>query len=374
MSFNPALHGLRGLAAMLVLLYHWRTNFPAAGNLVSKLPFAGERWNLMFLIDFGWVGVHWFFVLSGYLLAGVLWRESLRPQTVAHFWQRRFVRIYPALWFQMAVMSVFTAYTLLLNNLQPTRYLNNLLLWLDPLPGGSIPYNGVWWSLPIELSFYLVLPFVVLFYRKTGAVALFVAAMAVSIGWRWLVVEWRDSPDDPIYRNVMRLLPGSLSLFVAGSVLNHWRDDVRIRSWKPLLAATLAFYVFWLHTIGLHKGPPRADDWTLYLWEPVLGVVIAALIWLLTRPAHAPAWLGARPLLWLGTWSYGIYLWHFPVMRLLPKLVPGPWKTVEGSLMALPICLAITLPLAALSYHAVEKPVLSGIARWQARRTQRPVE
>lgn len=51
MKFQPALHGVRGLAAILVLLYHWRTNFPAFGNALSKVEFLGERWNLMFLID-----------------------------------------------------------------------------------------------------------------------------------------------------------------------------------------------------------------------------------------------------------------------------------------------------------------------------------
>lgn len=368
MPFNPAMHGLRGLAALMVLLYHWRTNFPAAGNQLARWPFAGEQWNLMFLIDFGWVGVHWFFVLSGYLLAGVLWAQPLHARTVVDFWQRRFTRIYPAHWFQMLVMSCLTAYTLLLSQLDPVRFVHNILLWLAPLPGGSAAYNGVWWTLPIELGFYLVLPLLIALYRKTGVVPLLVTAFVISIGWRFLVVSWRVSPDDPVNMNLIRQLPGTLSLFVVGVALNHlqgWRPP---RLWVVSVAAASLCYGAWLYVIGLHKGPPRADDWTLYLWEPALGVIVALLVWLLTQPTRTVHWLCSRPLVWLGTLSYGIYLWHFPVLRLLPRLVPGPWKTIEGSWLALLICLAVTLPLALLSYHAVEKPALNGMARWQSRR------
>jgi hypothetical protein len=372
MSFLPALHGLRGLAAVLVLLFHWRTNFPAAGNALSKVEWLGQPWNLMFLVDFGWIGVQWFFVLSGYLLGGVLWNRPLSGPVVVQFWQRRFARIYPGLWFQLLLLALFTSYTLLLHNLDPERMRNNLLLWLHPLPGGSIPYNGVWWTLPIELCFYLVLPLCLVFYRRTGVWTTLFAAFAISIAWRYAVLQDRADPAHFADLGLIRQLPGSLCLFIAGMALNHWQQAPGWPHTRRALLAVTAAYLLWLYLLTLEPRGLVTGAWPTYVWEPVAGLLIAGIVFLVVHPDQPLRWLGSRPLLLLGTWSYGIYLWHFPVLRLLPRYVPGPWKTVEGSWLALLICVVATLALAALSYHAVERPALNAVARWQNRKRHQP--
>lgn len=367
MNFQPSLHGLRGLAAVLVLLFHWRTNFPAFGNAFSKVEFLGERWNLMLLIDHGWIGVQWFFVLSGYLLGGVLWNKPLNTTTVAHFWQRRFARIYPGLWFQVLLLALLTSYTLLLKDLDPERMKNNLLLWLHPLPGGSVPYNGVWWTLPIELCFYLALPLCLVFYRRTNVWAMLAASFVISIAWRHAILQGRSDPGQLVDLGLIRHLPGSLCLFLAGLALNHWRHAGSLTLSRRALATATVLYLLWLYLLSLHPRALVDGSWATYIWEPVVGLLIAGMVYLVVHPSNPARWLGSRPLLLLGTWSYGIYLWHFPVLRLLPRTVPGPWKTMEGSLLALLICVLASLILAALSYYTVERPALNTIARWQSR-------
>lgn len=357
----------------MVLLFHWRTNFPAFGNAASKVDLLGERWNFMFLIDHGWVGVQWFFVLSGYLLGGVLWGKQLSGRTVLNFWQRRFTRIYPGLWFQLLLLSLLTSYTLLLKDLDPLRMLSNALLWLHPMPGGSAPYNGVWWTLPIELGFYLVLPLWLVFYRRTGVWSLLVLGFTVSIAWRYGMTQWRSTEGLPLHIDIgtLRQLPGSLSLFLVGVALNHWRNVGRVNHSSLLLFLISVLYLAWLYVLTLQPRSLADAPWVAYLWEPVVGVLIAGIVYLVVRPSGPAQWLGSRSLLMLGTWSYGIYLWHFPVLRLLPKTVPGPWKTVEGSLLALLICVVVTMLLAMLSYYGVERPALNAIARWQSRQRLR---
>ena len=75
MNFVPVLHGLRGLAAMAVLLYHWEGSYPGLSLALKSVPFLGTQWDLLFPVRFGWIGVDWFFVLSGFLLAGNLWHS-----------------------------------------------------------------------------------------------------------------------------------------------------------------------------------------------------------------------------------------------------------------------------------------------------------
>lgn len=369
MQFFPALHGLRGLAALMVLFYHWRTNFPAFGNTYSRVDFLGEKWNFVFLIDQGWVGVQWFFVLSGYLLAGVLWNKPLTTRHVVHFWQRRFTRIYPGLWFQIGVLALLTSYTLLLKDLDPERMRNNILLWLDPLPGGSVPYNGVWWTLPVELGFYLVLPLCLFLYRRSGVWTLLLSGFALSVAWRYGVVQWCEATGRPIDLGLAKQLPGSLCLFLTGMALNHWKERAAWLQGGKVLLGMLGLYLLWLFVLGRVPRSLSEAHWVVYFWEPVVGLFIAGILYLAVRPTPALRWLESKPLQWLGAWSYGIYLWHFPVLRLLPRTVPGPWKTYQGSLLALLICLVLTLLLAMLSYYLVERPALNVVARWQKRAT-----
>lgn len=371
MNFNPILHGLRGLAALTVLLYHWASTYPAAAKTYGAVPFLGTEWNLFLFVNVGWNGVHWFFVLSGYLLASKLLHDLTRfdARTIAHFWQRRVLRIYPAVWVQLTLLLPFSWWVGLAPDYEWQKVLANYLLWTDPLPGGVSFYNGVYWTLPLELSFYLLLPFIVLLHKRIGFWRVMVLAMLITLAWRFGIAWLIDSGQSKLHLHRMRtLLPGMLMVFMAGYAITRFPQHIGDRLRYGLLAAALAAYVFWHQLLMAMQAVLPKTHGFMITWEVVLGLLIALIIALLLKPLAPWRWLGSRPLVWLGDMSFGIYLWHWPVLRQMRKLIPGPWNTVEGSWLALLVCLAITLPLAMLSYRWVEKPALDWIARRQRQR------
>ena len=103
-NFNPALHSLRGLAACAVMLFHWEQFFPAFGALVQSLVPANSLLDPTAYIGFGWMGVPLFFILSGWLLGGQVIRADITAGYLRHFWTRRFLRIYPAVWAELLVL------------------------------------------------------------------------------------------------------------------------------------------------------------------------------------------------------------------------------------------------------------------------------
>ena len=107
MVFNPILHGLRGVAALMVMVNHWSGVFPGFVTTISHMSVRGCNWDLAFLIKMGWQGVDWFFVLSGFVLTGTLWNKKQNIRNTLHFWLRRAARIFPALWVQIALLLMF---------------------------------------------------------------------------------------------------------------------------------------------------------------------------------------------------------------------------------------------------------------------------
>ena len=98
--------------------------------------------------------------------------------------------------------------------------------------------------------------------------------------------------------------------------------------------------------------------WILIVWPPMIAIPIAGLVYFLREPSPEWQWLQQRWVVWLGHVSFGIYLWHFQVMRVLILLYPNLWDTPAISLLALLISLPATLVLAALSYYLIEKPLM----------------
>ncbi len=352
---------------MAVLLYHWEGSYPGLSDALKAVPFLGTQWDLLFPVRFGWIGVDWFFVLSGFLLAGNLWHSRMSWSLATRFWQRRFLRIYPGVWAQLVVLLTLLASTDLLRNFNTWQAVGNALLWLYPLPGGVTPYNGVYWTLPLELSFYLALPLLLLVMRRLTVWQFLGLCLAVTVVWR-LGIAGLHQISSPLAISLMfirNVLPGMLFVFAAGMAIHHFRDRLATLRARPLwLLVALAIQVGFMYAFASKKGTALQDDVFLLLAELVLALVIAASIALLLDPPRGLRWLASRPLVWLGEISFGIYLWHFPIQRLMPKYFPNPWwGTPEGSVAALLVCLALTLALATVSFYGIEQPALRRFAR-----------
>jgi peptidoglycan/LPS O-acetylase OafA/YrhL len=108
LSFNPNLHGLRGIAAMAVLLFHWGSRLGHFREVRPALVVSAfdTQWDLGMGLDFGFLGVSLFFILSGYLLTSQLISRDVTATIASRFWQRHGLRIYLAFWLQLIVLLV----------------------------------------------------------------------------------------------------------------------------------------------------------------------------------------------------------------------------------------------------------------------------
>ena len=366
----PQLDGLRGIAALAVLVFHgWSLSGWTLRASDGPLLVAGNR-----LLSLGWSGVDVFFTLSAFLLS-LPFVEAARAGRPAPapgaYYARRAWRILPAYWVQLLLLGVlFTA-----TPLAPWPLLAHAGLWLNIGSEPVRPLVGVWWTLPVEAGFYLLLPLLALLLRPRRwpwLLLLVLAAWAyryqvLSAGLpRGLVVAWADH------------LPGRIDQFVIGMLGAYaWvhaglAQRLAARGRQELLAlaglavlALLAALPFWL---GARAGPAPSPHPGLLAWHGAVSAGLLALLWVAAAGgSRTLGWLGSRPLRFLGAISYSLYLWHYPLMLAarphLGLLPAGPSRPFLFLLAMLPVCLVA----AWLSWRLVERPAMA-----RARRSPAP--
>jgi len=308
---------LRGLAIGLVVLRH------AAPGLA---PGAGV------------VGVVMFFALSGYLITGVLADEVERTGRVdlRRFYAHRARRLVPAL---LVLLVAFAAVTLVLDPLGDRgRLLKTVvvaLTWTGNMPfGHASDATFHLWTLATEEQFYLLWPAALLLLG--GRRGLAVAAAATTALLLATVVWLRAVPD-----NAYSLPTPWLVCFVIGAAARLGGQGVPTPRWASALSL--------LGLAVLSVVPLRGHALTYLAGGPAIATLTAVLLvsWHTWTQVTGPP---LRALAWLGTVSYGAYLWNYPLtLWLRPHLAHG-----AGLVAA-----ALTLAAAATSWYVVERPVLS---------------
>ncbi|MDE0930243.1 MAG: acyltransferase [Halioglobus sp.] len=363
--FRPSLHALRGIAALAVLFFHWEQIFPTGGEWLQQFFPAATLLDPTTYIGFGWMGVPLFFILSGWLLGSQVISTQLSLRFLKRFWARRFLRIYPAVWAELAVLLIVAgAIPGLITQAGYDTLLLQFLLWINLPPMMAAPINGVWWTLPVELGFYLVLPLIGIVCRRLDWRLLLLAALLITLGWRSWVFSATDVANYVVTLPILDSLIGVFFTFMLGFSLNF------LPATPSVSHKRLAVFLGMLGLLGLMHWQLQltavywTGHWILVVWPPMVAVAIAMLVYGLREPTREWRWLSGAIFVWLGHVSFGIYLWHFQVMRALVLLWPDMWSTPSMSLLALIISLPATLVLAALSYYCVERPLMT----WGKRR------
>lgn len=347
---DGTLDGLRAVAALSVLLFHVWLYRP--GGLPGPRDALGDK--LLFECS---RGLMLFFVLSGFLL----YRPFLRRRVdLPRYALRRVARIVPA--YYVCVLGCLALYAaigydaivpagdrLALFAVFAQNYSADTVMQLDP----------VTWTLCVEVAFYLVLPLLALAARGRARVTVLLALVAATLLWNGAAPGLLAS----------KALPAYIGHFALGMLVAVWAErGVRLSrtSTAALVAAGCALLVlngYWHET----AAPSDFVRAVLANLPAALGfaLVLAAAV---AGSGPSVAWLRARPLAAIGTVSYGVYLWHVPLLLALRETgaLPAP--------LALRFAMAAPLALLAgtASWLLVERPSLhSGVTPRAGRRASR---
>jgi peptidoglycan/LPS O-acetylase OafA/YrhL len=343
-----ALDGIRGLAILAVFLSH-ATVESTAGWLAR-------------CFSWGWMGVDLFFVLSGFLITGILLEAIGQPARIyyGNFYARRFLRLAPALClFLVALFYLAPASARLLTQPEMTdlrarqgwywSYLVNFLVArhqsFDPTPAGTAPL----WSLSVEEQFYLIWPFLVARagtprrVRNLSIATILFAMVARGVAWRF---GYGGVPTYVLtFTRADSLAWGAL---LASLVRMPKGEEMIRRLQLPLIVLGIALLTI---VANVDSAWPSWEGAPMqHVGFPGLAVGCAGLVaFAVTRQSRALAW---KPLAQLGFYSYALYLWHSTVLVILERVTQlhGPLFVPIGAIVcAVPV---------ALSWFAIERPML----------------
>jgi peptidoglycan/LPS O-acetylase OafA/YrhL len=367
------LDGLRGLAALSVLVYHvWLYTRPGLDRAARP-----ELWDQ--LANELRLGLVLFFVLSGFLLYGPWIAAALgsgpRPGVRAYL-GRRAARILPAYYVAVAgsIALLWGAAGTPGVRLPDAADLPLFLVFGQNFTEHTLlTLNAPLWTLAVEASFYLLLPVVGLLAvragRRRSVQALFpLLLLGAGLAWNWQLAE-RAGQD--LSLTLTKVLPAMLPYFAVGmlaALLVSGRRIGRPVAWALLVGGLACVGLdAWWHSAGAATG---SHDLKLRIWRDLPAAAgFAALLAVAARGGVADRVLGSRPLAGLGTVSYGLYLWHVPAILFLARLgiLPG------ADLFALAVVLPLSLAVATASWRWVERPVLER-ARGRDRAARERVE
>lgn len=355
----PALDGLRGLAILSVILFH--TSLASAGiSTIDKIA--------VHLANLGWIGVDLFFVLSGFLITGILLDERDKPHFFRTFYSRRVLRIVPV-YVAFLLFSMWTASVLGAAPPESSSRLREIQAWYwtysvnvyVALRGWAAVAQGTThlWSLSVEEQFYLVWPFAVFLLPRRYLPRLAIACVVLAEACR-VAFAVAGARGEIVYV----LLPTRMDTLAIGGLLAcavrdaklmaivaRWRRPLTLASFLALLPPLIAE-----HRLDFHR------PLTQLFAYPAIAILSGALV---LTACESPRWFSSRGLQFAGRYSYGMYIWHPSVATaLLTYSSLASSGVIAGSylpsyVLSYVALLTASIGVALLSWYAIERPFLS---------------
>lgn len=363
LSHVAPLDGLRGIAVLLVLLFHFSWTFPesTAATEGAKRVF----WS-------GWIGVDLFFVLSGYLITRGLVAPSERPvgERLRLFWMRRVLRIFPLYYiFLVAGTVVCLAVGATPPSVGYWLYAQNYTLAWDPEP---LRWTAHLWSLAIEEQFYFLWPLFALLAPKRHRVTFALLLLAAGAALRTVLVL-KVGATHPEFgeKFAYRATPSHMDGLLLGAIIAMMAADPEhftARAWQRLRTPLL--YASGIGLAGLAvlaRGFGTYDRRVMIIGYPLLALFFATTISFAVDgrlPPRLARVLSSGALPSCGRVSYAMYIFHWPIIALAaPSLerLTSRLSVAAGAALNLAVVVVgtlVTYGLAVVSYKYVESPFL----------------
>jgi len=362
----PELDGLRGIAILMVMLGHFW--------LGAQPSDVAER-ALYTVVQNGWVGVDLFFVLSGFLITGILLDTKDNPRYFRNFYARRALRIFPLYYGFLFVWFIVTPRVFDISATGPFGDGSDRQLWfwaylsnyLSLIKGAIVPHGlNHFWTLAIEEQFYLVWPALVLLASRKTLRTVCLLMIPASLAFRlWLMTT------DYAHTGGYVLTPARVGTLAIGAWL---ASAIREPVWRKRIErfAPVGFFVSAILLIAINF-----PDFRMQGFEPAMQIFGFPLLAILSASALAIAldnryrksWhqklLRRWELRFFGKYSYGMYVFHLPVIVAFEAIgfsiaaFPKTGNTdVPAAFLFTSIALGVTIALAYASWHLYEKQFL----------------
>ena len=341
-NYRPEIDGLRAIAVGVVILYH------ADLFIFGYQPFQG-----------GFIGVDIFFIISGYLITSIIFKELITTGTFSfrYFYERRIRRILPVLFFIMLASLPFAWMYLLPESI--IDFVKSILYSLGFSSNFYFHYSGQiygaesgmikpflhTWSLSVEEQYYIVFPVVLIItfkYFRKYLIHILIALFIISL----LLATWasKNFPSFSFYA-----LPTRGWELLAGSMLAYFETKLGHRSKYKTLNLILPFFgliLIW-HSILFFNDEMFHPS--LYTLSPVIGVCL--IIWFSNENEFITKLLSTKLFVGIGLISYSLYLWHFPIFAF-SRATGFVMESIAGKILLIPIIFSLSV----FSYFYIEKP------------------
>lgn len=369
------LDGLRALACLAVFGVHFQQTASLKGNIG---PFDLAR-----LLENGNTGVALFFILSGFLLSIPFWNSLERAEPAPRwrtFWLKRAARILPAYFLCLTLLVVHNR--LWEQTGESTNILLHYVLLFNYSPQHIFSINPPFWTLAVEVQFYALLPLIFLViaafpraFRVPAVIGLAVLAYVAQVwviqcepcrGW-WPWNGQNDVAQNPVITySLLAHLPHFLLGVLGGgghSVLKAARRQhfFAVQGGAEGVAWIAAALVFVILATPLDTR--LSIPFGRYNL-PFVPVLLTLIVLSVGHTVLIKALLELAPMRWIGQVSYGVYIYHLPILNVVGRYMRNAGLEVkEHWLILLVTALTITLVVAAFSYYLVERPIFRRIRR-----------
>lgn len=365
-GYLPALSGLRGLAVLMVLIFHFVGNVPPT-NLAERA--------IVGVTNYGAYGVELFFVLSGFLITGILYDSHQHPRYFRNFYMRRLLRIFPLYYGVLILVFIVAPHIAPLRgptldylvHRQAWAWLYAVNIYIAKQGTWSFSYLDHFWSLSIEEHFYFVWPLVVFLLARRPR-TLMQVSLATALGA--MLARLIGSLMGLSWWTTYTLTPFRLDGLALGAFLAVMARQPggmeRLTRTLPLVVkvvgALLALTFIWTRSVS-----QQGLDLVLPIRAALILMLLACLlVWALIAPDRSATsrFFCSRVMVFLGTYSYGLYVYHHFISYYLTTnrtdLELAGWLGSHTAAVAIQATLGMSasLALAYVSYEVFEKPFL----------------